>query len=61
MSSSTTQAIATRLPNDLADQIRREADRDGTTVAEVARRFIHQAISATCVADPIKQGEHDDV
>jgi hypothetical protein len=45
MASSTTQAIATRIPNELADHLRREADRDGTTVSAVARQCIRLALT----------------
>ena len=44
MPSTTTQAIATRIPNDLADQVRREAQRSGDTVSAVAARWIRQAL-----------------
>jgi hypothetical protein len=44
MASSTTQAIATRLPNELADYLRCEADRYGITMAAVTRQCIRQAV-----------------
>lgn len=44
MASTTTQVIATRIPNDLADRVREEAGRTGDTVSAVAGRYIRAAI-----------------
>jgi hypothetical protein len=42
--SNITQPISARVPNELAELVRREAQRTGDTVSAVAARWIRQAI-----------------
>ena len=58
MASTTTQPIATRVPNHLANQIRQEAQRRGLTVSDVVGECVRQGLGSDQEGTGAQRDDH---